>query len=107
MQRRWGDNVALDGVTLAIRQGELVLLAGPSGSGKTTLLRMLAGVLRPSSGQVEIEGVDLMSLAARGLRRHGYALFRLVLKRDFRYGEFVAPPSGPESSEEGSIDRDR
>ena len=68
--RRWGDVCALADVSLSIRQGELILLAGPSGSGKTTLLKILAGVLRPSSGRVEVCGADLMSMGASDLRRH-------------------------------------
>ncbi len=70
VSRSWGDRIALEEVSLSIRPGERVLLAGPSGSGKTTLLRLLAGGLRPSSGTIEVEGVDLMSMSARELRRH-------------------------------------
>lgn len=69
-RRRWGDNVALDGVDLTITSGERVALLGPSGSGKTTLLRLLAGAVRPSSGSVSIDGRDLDSLGARELRDH-------------------------------------
>ena len=70
VSRSWGENRALGDVSLAVRQGERVLLAGPSGSGKTTLLRLLAGALRPSSGSVQADGVDLASMTSRQLRRH-------------------------------------
>ncbi|HZR81904.1 MAG TPA: ATP-binding cassette domain-containing protein [Candidatus Binatia bacterium] len=56
---------AVDDVSLEIAGGELVLVMGPSGSGKTTLLSMIGGLLRPSSGRVEIEGADLTALAER------------------------------------------
>ncbi len=57
---------AVDGVSLEIRRGELVLIMGPSGSGKTTLLSMLGGLLTPDAGQVIIDGVDLtVARAAR------------------------------------------
>jgi len=53
-----GDNrvVAVDSVSLALTQNEVVLIAGPSGSGKTTLLSMMGCILRPTSGEVYVEG---------------------------------------------------
>ena len=70
VHRHWGDNVALDDLSLTIHAGQLVLLAGPSGSGKTTLLRLLAGVLRPSRGVIEVDGTNLMTMVSGELRRH-------------------------------------
>src|SRR4030042_1399707 len=53
---------AVDGVDLAVRRGEIVLIMGPSGSGKTTLLTMMGGLLRPTAGSVHINGFDITSL---------------------------------------------
>jgi putative ABC transport system ATP-binding protein len=53
---------AVNGIDLTVSAGELVLIMGPSGSGKTTLLTMLGGLLRPTSGTIEIDGVDIASL---------------------------------------------
>ena len=64
---------AVDGVSLTACAGEIMLIMGPSGSGKTTLLTMIGGLLRPTSGHVYIEGVDIASLKASELprvRRH-------------------------------------
>ena len=58
---------AVRGVDLEVRRGEVVLIMGPSGSGKTTLLSMLGAMLRPSSGRVEVDGVDLAALPERRL----------------------------------------
>ena len=57
--RRYGERLAVDGVTLVIEPGERVLLTGGNGAGKTTLLRMLATVLRPHGGSLRIDGRDL------------------------------------------------
>jgi len=70
VSRHWGGTPALDDVSLTVQSGERILLAGPSGSGKTTLLRLLAGVLRPTRGSVQVDGVDVMSMGSRELRRH-------------------------------------
>jgi putative ABC transport system ATP-binding protein len=58
---------AVDDVSLAIEPEELVLIMGPSGSGKTTLLSMLGGLLRPTTGTVEIDGVDITAMTERQL----------------------------------------
>ena len=59
LTRRFGENVALDGLTLDVEAGELFGIVGPDGAGKTTTLRMLAGVLAPTSGSGIIHGVDV------------------------------------------------
>jgi putative ABC transport system ATP-binding protein len=53
---------AVNGVNLEFQKGEFAALVGPSGSGKTTLMNMLGGLDRPTSGDVEIGGVDLRTL---------------------------------------------
>jgi len=59
--------VALDGVTFAVRSGELVSIVGPSGSGKSTLLHLMGTLDRPSSGSVRVTGLDLSGLSDREL----------------------------------------
>src|SRR5262245_26890333 len=56
---RHGEVIALDGVSLTVAEGELVLLTGPSGAGKTTLLRLLFAAARPDAGRVSVFGRDL------------------------------------------------
>mgnify|MGYP001819801161 CR=1 FL=1 len=59
LTRHFGPNVALDGLTLDVQDGELFGIVGPDGAGKTTTLRMLAGVLSPTAGQGIIHGIDV------------------------------------------------
>ncbi|MFB6581687.1 ABC transporter ATP-binding protein [Streptomyces sp. NPDC056402] len=71
VHKEYGDAKALDGLSLEIRAGDAVAVMGPSGCGKSTLLNMVAGLDRPTSGTVEVQGQDL-----GGLNETGLALFR-------------------------------
>jgi ABC-2 type transport system ATP-binding protein len=57
--KRYGDRVALDGVTLSVAPGEVCGLLGPNGAGKTTLVSIIAGLRRPDSGAVRVTGLDV------------------------------------------------
>jgi putative spermidine/putrescine transport system ATP-binding protein len=57
--KRFGDVVAVDGVTLEVARGEFFALLGPSGSGKTTMLRLIAGFELADEGSIELRGVDV------------------------------------------------
>ena len=74
-----GEAPALDGVDLAVGPGEVLAVVGPSGSGKSTLLRVVAGLLAPAAGAVEIDGVDVTRTAPErrpvSMVFQGYALF--------------------------------
>jgi ABC-type lipoprotein export system ATPase subunit len=65
-----GDAAALQGLTFSVDRGEIVTVLGPSGSGKTTLLRILAGLERPSAGEVRAFGVDLRTASGGELARY-------------------------------------
>ena len=60
---------AVDGLNLAVRQGELYALLGPNGAGKTTTLRMVAGLLKPDAGAISVFGIDALAdpIAAKRL----------------------------------------
>ena len=77
--RRFGDNVAVDGLSLAVHPGELYGLVGPDGAGKTTTIRMLTGLMLPSGGEARVlgqiahEGRDLRE--AIGYMPQQYSLY--------------------------------
>jgi thiamine transport system ATP-binding protein len=60
---RFGTLTVLDHVSLSVADGEIVALLGPSGSGKSTLLRVIAGLITPDDGRVEIDGLDVSDFA--------------------------------------------
>jgi ABC-type branched-subunit amino acid transport system ATPase component len=70
----YGAGVALHRVSVEVGSREIVCLLGPNGAGKTTLLRTLAGLIRPRSGQVLLDGRDVTSLPAHRRARLGIAL---------------------------------
>jgi ABC-2 type transport system ATP-binding protein len=68
--RTYGRKLALDGLTLTVNPGELFALLGPNGAGKTTAIKLLAGLLRPDSGNIAVCRHDL----ARDVRRAAHAM---------------------------------
>jgi putative ABC transport system ATP-binding protein len=70
LSKRFGDVLALDGVTLEIGAGEWVAVMGPSGSGKTTLINILGGLEQPSRGSARVDGVEIGELGEGELTRY-------------------------------------
>jgi putative spermidine/putrescine transport system ATP-binding protein len=92
---RFGDNIAANDVSLDIAAGELISLLGPSGCGKSTLLKIIAGFLRPSSGEVLVDGAAISHLPANrrqiGIVFQNYALFpHMTVAENIAYGPAAA-----------------
>ena len=81
---------ALDGVSLAVRPGEVVGLLGPNGSGKSTLFRVLASLLRPTAGSVRIFGHDAATEPAAARRMLGVVFQSPALDRELTAAENLA-----------------
>ena len=79
LQISYGETIAVPDLSLSIKKGELLALLGPSGCGKTTTMRAIAGLLKPSAGQVRLDGRDITTMPANrrdiGLVFQAYALF--------------------------------
>jgi ABC-2 type transport system ATP-binding protein len=89
LTRRFGQVTAVDGVTYEVRSGELFGLVGPDGAGKTTTLRLLAGVLRPTSGDALVRGVSV-ARDPEGVKRHiAYMSQRFGLYTDLTVRENI------------------
>ena len=69
---RYGDFVAVNGVSFAVRRGEVFGLLGPNGAGKTTVIRALTGLLRPASGGARVFGLDVARDTMRVRQATGY-----------------------------------
>jgi ABC-type Fe3+/spermidine/putrescine transport system ATPase subunit len=100
LSKRFGAVLAVDGVTLEIRDGELFTLLGPSGCGKTTLLRLIAGFHRPDRGRILFEDRDVTDLPpyARniGMVFQNYALWpHMTVFQNVAYGLRLRRLRGP------------
>src|SRR5215813_2735390 len=71
LRKRYGDRVALDGISLKVGPGQIVGLLGPNGAGKTTTLSILSGVVEPDSGGVTVAGADLFASPVEAKRNLG------------------------------------
>jgi branched-chain amino acid transport system ATP-binding protein len=79
LTKRYGDFTALDGVSLAVGEGEFVSIIGPNGAGKTTLINTLTGLVPPTAGHVSYRGRDIAGVGPVALARLGLARsFQLV-----------------------------
>src|SRR3954452_412617 len=72
LERRYGDRVALSEVSFRLEAGQTLVVLGPNGAGKTTLLRVLAALLRPHAGDVNVLGAALPGEAWKVRGRVGY-----------------------------------
>ena len=82
LTKRFGDFTAVDGVEFEVRPGEIFGFLGPNGSGKTTTIRMTLGLMKPTSGEVQVLGMNVANDTAKILPRVGYMSQRFSLYND-------------------------
>jgi iron complex transport system ATP-binding protein len=87
---RYAEELVLDGLDLDVRRGEFLGLLGPNGSGKTTILKLVAGILAPRAGTIELEGRPIESYRGRSrARRIAYVSQQLPFEFPFTVLEIV------------------
>jgi ABC-2 type transport system ATP-binding protein len=89
LTKRYGKFTAVDHIDLVVPSGELFGFLGPNGAGKTTTFRMIAGILRPTSGTVEIGGIDISRRPLEAKARLGFIPDRPFVYDKLTGGEFL------------------
>jgi ABC-2 type transport system ATP-binding protein len=89
LTKRYGKFTAVDGIDLVIPSGDLFGFLGPNGAGKTTTFRMIAGILQPTSGTVEIGGIDIIRRPLEAKKRLGFIPDRPFVYDKLTGGEFL------------------
>ncbi len=87
LERRFGDFVAVDGISFEVARGEIFGFLGPNGSGKSTTIRMLIGLLLPTGGRGWVAGHDIRTESARIKQIIGYMSQRFSLYEDLTAGQ--------------------
>ncbi len=73
LSKRYGETLAVDGISFDVVRNEILGLLGPNGAGKTTTINMILGVLEPTSGTIRIEGEELATRRSQALERTNFA----------------------------------
>ena len=94
LARRFGRFVAVDDVSLEVARGEVFGLLGANGAGKTTAIRMLCGALAPTSGEIDVAGIDMVRHARFARSRIGYVTQRFTLYGDLTVRENLVLQAG-------------
>ncbi|UCF65052.1 MAG: ABC transporter ATP-binding protein [bacterium] len=89
LTKKFGDFVAVDQVSIDVKRGEIFGFLGANGAGKTTMIRMLCGLLKPTSGEGKVTGLDLYAESERIKQKIGYMSQKFSLYNDLTLSENI------------------
>jgi ABC-2 type transport system ATP-binding protein len=89
LRKQYGGFMAVDGVNLAVNSGQIHGFLGPNGAGKTTSIRMIAGLLKPTSGRIIVNGHDIATHPQEAKRSLGFVPDRPYIYEKLTAGEFL------------------
>mgnify|MGYP006335817575 FL=1 len=89
LTKQYGDRSAVNGISFAVKKGEIIGFLGPNGAGKSTTLRMLTGYLQPTEGTIRVGGVDAVRDPIGARRAIGYLPEAVPLYREMRVDEYL------------------
>ncbi|MEA3464196.1 MAG: ATP-binding cassette domain-containing protein [Patescibacteria group bacterium] len=89
LTKKFGANIALDNITLSVKKGEVLGFLGPNGAGKTTTMKIITSFWPPTSGKVEIDGLDVGQNSLEVRRKIGYLPETVPLYDDMRVYEYL------------------
>jgi ABC-2 type transport system ATP-binding protein len=102
--KRYGQFTAVDSINLSVPRGELFGFLGPNGAGKTTTLRMIAGILRPTNGEITISGIDLLRKPNEAKMKMGFIPDRPFIYEKLTGVEFLRFVAGLYGEEGGETE---
>ncbi len=89
LTKRFGSNIILDNITFSVRKGEVLGFLGPNGAGKTTTMKIITSFWTPTTGSVEVEGLDVVSDSLKTRAKIGYLPETVPLYDDMRVYEYL------------------
>jgi ABC-2 type transport system ATP-binding protein len=105
VKKRYGSFDAVSGVSLSVPEGQIHGFLGPNGAGKTTTIRMIAGLLKPTSGAIEINGHDLAAAPERAKAALGFVPDRPFIYDKLTASEFLRFCGGLYGLDGSALDR--
>ena len=89
LSRHYADNVAVDNVSFQVQRGEILGFLGPNGAGKSTTMQMLSGVLSPTTGRIQINGIDIHDAPQQAKQHIGFLPEQPPVYSDLTVDEYL------------------